>query len=73
MAIHEIFDMDTGDLVAWKNSEADILAFVRDMMATYGVEVVRTWSLSREDNDDGESIAEGRDLIKLVEREVSAA
>lgn len=67
---YDIYDWETGNLVASLPNEAAALAMVRRAIAEDGPESVACWALGRSDHTDG-SIA-GEDLIAYA-RKTSAA
>jgi hypothetical protein len=64
---YEIWDMQTGNLVASFGLEADALTLVRDAVETHGEPYARNLALVRED-DDGTTatVAASDQLLKRV-------
>lgn len=67
-ATYALWDAETGNVVAWFDSEDDALATVRDALGGADPESAETLFLSREDEDGQPSlIAEGPELIARAE------
>lgn len=70
---YELWNVDSGNIVASFDSEAAALESVRKMVDAYGDASVDDWSLiPRDALGYGETIAYGRDLLKRA-REMTAA
>lgn len=71
MRYYELWSNDTANLAADGETEAELLRYVRDMIAVYGEDVASAWGLLWADDEDetaGGLIAEGKDLIEMAVR-----
>jgi hypothetical protein len=61
---HELWALDTGNMVSDYDTEADALADVRTHVEAYGREAVADWALARNGDDEKDfcHIAEGDTL-----------
>jgi len=70
---YEIWDAETGNIVAWYHREDDALALIAGHIAEHGQDAVATWFFTREDGrDDSEAspmIAEDAALADLATRQ----
>jgi hypothetical protein len=65
--VYEIWEMQTGNLVASFNHEHDALALVRDAVEAHGAAYVETLALVHEDDDGGSTtVATSYELVKLA-------
>ncbi len=67
---YELWTLDTGNIVADYESEADALAEVQENGAAHGREAVSDWALARNGDSEGDfqRIADGNALADLALR-----
>ncbi len=69
MAIYELWDLRSGNLVGAYSSEASALAVVREAIQRYGRAYVEWLALARDEDDETTPLAEG---LELAERAAKA-
>lgn len=67
---YELWTLDTGNMIADYDTEADALAEVQTYVAAHGREAVSDWALARsgDTESDFQRIAEGDALVDLALR-----
>lgn len=66
---YEIWDQETGNILAWHDTEAEALSVVSATVERHGRDAVTTWALVREDGmerDEGGIVASGDVLADLA-------
>ena len=67
MRVYELWNDETGNLLAYGEAEEILLETVRSMIAAHGRDAINEWSLVWSDDEDEEAggiLAEGEDLAQ---------
>ncbi len=71
---YQLWDMDSGNMLVAYHSEGEALAFVRDVTAEYGDEVVAEWDLlAVNGRESAKSVAAGNELAARAKGQVITA